>query len=419
MPDRPGVAPGPIPVYAANLPRAAALIPYLERIDAAGRYSNRGPLVQALEARLRDALGLAEGGVATTSSGTAAIQAAILATAGRATPARPIALVPGYTFAATAHAAEACGYRVVFADVEPDSWALSAVRLRAHPDLARTGLVLPVACYGRPHSQAEWATFRAATGIPVVIDAAASFEAIRRDPAALTGGLPVAISLHATKTFSAAEGGAVVWADTDGLSRVRQLCNFGFTGRRDVGLPGFNGKLSEYHAAVGLASLDGIDAIETEREARSRRFAGAAARAGLSGDIVLWPAIASNNALWQAPTPHAAALGCAALTAAGIEWRRWYGGGLHREPYFANAERPKLPVTEDIAARLIGLPYFAHIQSSAIERILHALGEAMRASRRSARGSGDADGPAMAEARIHEDMACPLSSTSRVMKSPS
>jgi dTDP-4-amino-4,6-dideoxygalactose transaminase len=391
VPRRPSAAPGPIPVYAASLPRAAALIPYLERIDAAGRYSNRGPLVQAFEARLCDTLGVAGGGVATTSSGTAAIQAAILAAAGRAASARPIALVPGYTFAATAHAAEACGYRVVFADVEPDSWVLSAARLRAHPDLARTGLVLPVAAYGRPHGQDEWAAFGAATGIPVVIDGASSFEAIRRNPAALIGSVPVAISLHATKTFSAAEGGAVVWTDAEGLARVKQLCNFGFLGLREVGLPGFNGKLSEYHAAVGLASLDGVDAIETEREARSRRFIRAAARAGLSDAIVLWPAIASHYALWQAPTLRAAALGCAALTAAGIEWRRWYGAGLHLEPYFAQAGRPQLPVTEDIAARLIGIPYFAHIEDSAIERILSALREAMP---------------------------CPLSSTNLAMKSP-
>ena len=365
--------PASIPVYAARLPRAAALLAYLQRMDATGVYSNRGPLVREFEARLHAALGLADASIVTTASGTAALQAAILAAAGRATAARPLALVPGYTFAATAHAAQACGYDPVFADVDPGSWGLSASALCGHPALARAGLVLPVASYGRPHSQAEWAGFHAQTGIPVVIDAAASFEAVRRDPVALTGSIPVALSFHATKTFSTAEGGAVVWADRDGLRRVIQLCNFGMVGPREVGLPGFNGKLSEYHAAVGLASLDAMAELEGERAERERRFARAVRQAESSGPVVRWPQVASNYAIWAAPTTHAAARGCAALTAAGIGWRRWYGGGLHKEPYFAGSQALHLPVTEDLAARLIGIPCFAHIPADAVERTLSAL----------------------------------------------
>jgi dTDP-4-amino-4,6-dideoxygalactose transaminase len=370
------VSAGTIPVYAASLPLAGQLLPYLARIDAAGMYSNHGPLVHEFEARLADTLGLQDASVAATSSGTAAIHAAILAAAGRAGTTRPLALIPGYTFAATAHVTQACGYEPVFVDVEPATWCLSATSLHGRADLARVGLVLPVACYGRPQGQPEWAAFNAATGIPVVIDAAGSFEAIRRDPTALIGSIPVAVSFHATKTFSTGEGGGVIWSDREGLARVVQVCNFGMVGPRQVGLPGFNGKLSEYHAAVGLASLDAMAAMEAERLDRMARYAGAAERAGLSRSLVVWPAIASNYAIWQAPTHYAAALACAALTRAGIGWRRWYGGGLHREPYFANPNGSSLPVTEDLAGRLIGIPCFAHISSEAVESVLSILQDA-------------------------------------------
>ncbi len=370
MPDR---SPS-IPVYATRLPPAAALLPYLERIDASGTYSNRGPLVREYETRLAEALGLRKAGVVTAASGTAALHGAILATAGRATPQRGLALVPGYTFAATAHAAQACGFEPVFVDVDPDSWCMSAASLRDHPALPRVGLVLPVACHGRPHSQAEWAGFVTRTGIPVVIDGASSFEAIRADAAALTGSVPVAISLHATKTVSAAEGGAVVWADRDGLDRVTRHCNFGLTDTRAVGLAGFNGKMSEYHAAIGLASLDALPAIEAERQARGTRFAAAAARHGLAERVFAWPDIASNCALWLAPSRGAAEARCGALSAGGIGWRRWYGGaGLHREPHFAAPDRAALPVAEDIAARLIGIPCFAGIADTVIDATLSLL----------------------------------------------
>ena len=86
-----------VKVFVPQLPRAAALLPYLERIDATRQYANRGPLVVLFEQRLRAMLGLRHALPVMAASGTAALQAAILAHAGRATAARPLALVPAYS----------------------------------------------------------------------------------------------------------------------------------------------------------------------------------------------------------------------------------------------------------------------------------------------------------------------------------
>ena len=123
------------------MPRAARLLPYLETIDANRWYTNRGELVNLLEARLGQRLGGGTANVISAASGTAAIEAAILATAGPATPNRPLALLPAYTFVATACAVERCGYVPYLLDVEPDTWALAAERLLRHPILARAGVV--------------------------------------------------------------------------------------------------------------------------------------------------------------------------------------------------------------------------------------------------------------------------------------
>ena len=64
------------------------------------------------------------------------------------------------------------------------------------------------------------------------------------------------LSLHATKVFGVGEGGLVLCRNAELIQRCGQVMNFGFLGSREAQVAGFNGKLSEYHAAIGLAALD-------------------------------------------------------------------------------------------------------------------------------------------------------------------
>ena len=100
------------------------------------------------------------------------------------------------------------------------------------------------------------AGFPEQTGIPVVIDAAASFEAISDEPSRLLSELPVALSFHATKAFATGEGGCVITTDAELATSVTRSLNFGFYEDRESRSASTNGKMSEYHAAVGLAELD-------------------------------------------------------------------------------------------------------------------------------------------------------------------
>ena len=245
-----------IPVLKPRLPAVEQLLPYLQRIDASRVYSNFGPLAREFGERLSHHFGLPQHGVIVAASGTAALTGAILATAGRASQDRPVAIVPAFTFVATASAVEACGYRVQFADVDPDDFVLDPARLLTEHALDRVGLVIPVGAFGRAVDQAAWKAFRDETGIAVVIDGAACFEIATSSPNRTFGDIPVAISFHATKSFGVGEGGCVVTRDLNLATRVVRAINFGFLGSRDCQSPNINGKLSEYHAAVGLAELD-------------------------------------------------------------------------------------------------------------------------------------------------------------------
>ena len=168
-----GAAPNEsIPVLRPQLPSADRLLPYLRQIDSTRFYSNYGQLVQQLEQRLAEHLTLAQGSVASAASGTAALIGGILASAGRARAERNLAILPAYTFVATAVAAEQCGYQPYLADIDPDTWILDARRLIDHPQRDRIGMVIPVAPFGRAVPQSPWNLFTRETGIPVVIEMA-------------------------------------------------------------------------------------------------------------------------------------------------------------------------------------------------------------------------------------------------------
>ena len=231
-------------------------MPYLRRIDATRIYTSCGPLAVELEERLYRQFSVPAGGVVSAGSGTSALTAAVLAAAGRAAGERRVAIVPAFTFVATAAAAESCGYTLRLADVDPENWQLDPELLAARADLDEVGVVIPVAPFGRPVQQSPWLEFQERTGISVVIDGAATFEASSARPEEILGALPVAMSFHATKAFATGEGGCVVSTDIAVTEQIGQVLNFGFSGSRDSATPSLNGKLSEYHAAVGLAELD-------------------------------------------------------------------------------------------------------------------------------------------------------------------
>lgn len=365
-----------LPVCRPGLPQADALLPFLRQIDAARHYTNRGPLVRQLEQRLAQALALPSHGLRSASNGTSAIEIAILAAAGPATPARPLALIPSYTFAATALAAERLGYLPIFADVRPDTWALDLSLAATHPDLDRIGLILPVAPYGRAPDLAGAEALAARTGIPVVLDAAACFEQLADRPGLVSRTVPMTVSFHATKTFSTGEGGAVIWDDEAGQERVTRAANFGFNYSRRSDTAGTNAKLSEFHAAVGLAMLDSFPArrIDYARTVEAWRTESK----DLPGRMHLPPDLASVYILWEAPDAASLDAAQSALNEANIDTRRWYETGLHLQPHFAGPGQAALPVTEDLGARLLGLPMAHDMGVSQMQRVVRIILDALK-----------------------------------------
>jgi dTDP-4-amino-4,6-dideoxygalactose transaminase len=369
-----------IPACLPRLPPAEAVRVYLDVPDRKRWYSNHGPLARQLESRLSGELGCSGPVVATASSGTAALVGAILGLAGRAGPDRPICLCPAYTFVGTASAIMQCGYTIHLTDVEADSWALEPALLAEHAVLDRTGVIVVVAPYGRCVPLPEWEAFEERTGIPVVIDAAAGIEGLLDRPQQSAGRTPTVISFHATKAFCTGEGGAIVCSDAARLSRCRQALNFGFMHVRESRSAGINGKMSEYHAAVGLAELDGWSAKREDYNRVALAYRLHAQACQRSDRFITSPFVASNYSLFRAADGTEANVVGESLDRERIEHRRWYGLGLHREAYFRTLSADSLDNTDRLAQTLIGLPVAVDMPDAEVSRVVaviaHALNDA-------------------------------------------
>lgn len=376
-PEPEATRPPRLMAYRPLLATASRLEPWLRQIDAGRWYSNHGPLAAELEQRLGRRLGVGPQDLVCAASGTAALAAGILATAGRATPERPYALCPANTFVGTASALQLCGYAPWLVDVDEGTWQIDPEALARHPLLARTGVVVPVSAYGRAVPQAPWEAFRNDFGVPVVIDGAAAFEVLLRDPATTLGSVPVALSFHATKVFATGEGGALVVRDAAVIRAAFEALNFGFLMTRESRRPSMNGKMSEHHAAVGLASLELWPRHSAALHGVAALYRAEFAAAGLAERGVTHPVVASSYVLFQAADGAQADRLSAALAVHGIESRLWYGRGLQHQPAFLALPHDPLPVTERVAPAVLGLPVAPDMSADEVARVVAALRQAL------------------------------------------
>ncbi|HUB98111.1 MAG TPA: aminotransferase class I/II-fold pyridoxal phosphate-dependent enzyme [Stellaceae bacterium] len=358
-----------LPVLRPLLPRAESYIEELRAIDERRWYSNHGPAVRRFEALLAAHFRLPPEGVASFSNGTIALTVALQALGAQP---RQRCLMPSWTFVASASAVVGAGLVPHFVDVDPNTWALDPEALAKRHDLAGVGAVMAVSPFGAPLDRARWETFTAKTGIPVLIDAAAGFDAVASIGRAAPGPTPMMVSLHATKVFGVGEGAILLSSDRPLVELARQYGNFGFCSVAEAIVPGTNAKMSEYAAAVGLATL-------REWPARRRQLLTAATtyRIALSRvpGVSLAPEFGNG---WVGSTccvtlPGDGLIAGERLAERGIETRRWWRRGCHHQPAFAHYTRDKLPVTLDLARRCLGLPFYPDMTTEDIERVAAAL----------------------------------------------
>jgi len=368
-----------VPLLVPDMPTPQELAPWLERMHAARHYSNFGPLVHELEAAFAQRFGQPLDHLTTVANATLGLELVLQALD---LPPRARVLVPAFTFVATATAVLRAGHVPVLADVDEHTWMLTPAIARAACYAMRIDAVLPVATFGMPHDMRAWRQFERDTGLPVVIDAAAGFGSQWLHGA----GGTVVYSLHTTKSLPAGEGGLIVSTHPGLAARVRQLSNFGINLDSAASVPvgalaslGTNAKMSEYHAAIGLISLQ-----KWELSAQARQVLHANLMHQINqacGHRLAWQVEGPGGPL-VAPTLLCARLPDTATRAAleqacqqaRVATRRWYQPLLpHMEVLSRQCESLQTPRAQALAQTLLGLPFFpgmAPLQCQRVHRVL-------------------------------------------------
>ena len=207
------------------------------------------------------------------SNCTAALHLALLAL-----DTRPgdLVVVTAYSWIATANVIELCGAQPIFVDIHPDTFNMdpdcldnTLQRLMACDEMARrVKAVLPVHTFGQMADMPAILELADKYRLPVIEDAACALGATLNGQQAGTWGIMGCFSFHPRKAITSGEGGIIVTSDTHLARRLRALRNHGQDpeySSTDIILPGFNYRLTEFQAALGLTQMAKLDRIITAR----------------------------------------------------------------------------------------------------------------------------------------------------------
>jgi len=336
-------------LVAPDLPAPSEYAPLLEGLHTSGWYSNFGPLSRRLEARLSEMFGAPDEVCVVCCNATSGLTGALLAAG-----ATGAILIPAFTFPASLGAARAAGMHAIVVDVDRESWALGGAQLDKALTTTDARAVMLVAPFGIGRNWDDELAICRARGAIVAIDNASGLGGPRRCRRASTDVFEV-FSMHATKPFAIGEGGAIFAHPVHEVA-LRSALNFGLRSYDEPCGPGrgINGKMSEFHAAIGLAQAARFEAAVKRRQAFAAVYKERLSR---------YPQIVCPKDLQSSPwqifpvlLPSAAAaqrfIGLAAE--AGMEIRRYYGPSLSRWPQ-TQCVGP-CPVAEDLAERVCALP---------------------------------------------------------------
>ena len=317
-----------------DLPSLESISAPLREILGSGSITNFSKYVGGFEAQAAEYLRVH---VATTSSGTQGLMFALQALGLQ--PGQKV-ILPSFTFMATAQAVVYAGGVPVFAEVEDDLTVSPAdleSLLSAHQDVA---VVIGV------HTYAE------------------------------------VFSLSVTKALVSVEGGLVASHDAELIARIKKMRNYGIGGNYNAGFPGLNGKMSEFHAIVGLYNLERLDSYLACRQ-RSARYYLDRIHSGTTFETFPWPeGVTHTFKDFTVLTPESLEGRrdevIAALKEDGIETRAYFYPPVHEQCFFRRFADRRLPRTEALSRRVMTLPFYTTITEAEMDCVVDALRRAER-----------------------------------------
>ncbi|MGY1834618.1 DegT/DnrJ/EryC1/StrS family aminotransferase [Blastococcus sp. SYSU DS0510] len=338
-----------------------------------------GPMVDAFEAAIAQRCGRQH--AVALSSGTAALHLALLEVgAGPGT----VVIVPTLTFAATANAVVYTGAEPFFVDCDEatgnlDPEPLETALEQLAGERAQVAAVVPVDLLGRCADYTRILPICERFGVPVISDAAESLGSAHAGRPAGAFGAAAALSFNGNKIMTTSGGGMLLTDDAATAARIRYLS----TQARQPAVHyehteiGYNYRLSNVLAALGLAQLERLDGMIGRRRAVRQQYA--EIFSGVDGVRVFQrDGDASDNCWLTAVVIDPQAAGWSsedlrkALDAADIESRPLWKP-MHRQPVFVGARSLVSGVADGLFDRGLTLPSGSALRPDDVERVLSAV----------------------------------------------
>jgi dTDP-4-amino-4,6-dideoxygalactose transaminase len=322
----------------------------------------QGPRVRQLEERFEKLVGVPH--AIATSSGTTALHLALLAHG--VGPGDEVITSP-FSFVATANAILYVGAVPVFGDIDELTFNLDP-RSAEHLIGPRTRAIMPVHLYGQTADMQAFVELARAHNLALIEDSAQAVGATYRGQAAGSFGTGV-FSLYATKNVTAGEGGVITTADEEVASKACLLRSHGMRERYRYEILGYNHRLSDLHAAIGLVQLTRLEEFTAQR----RRNAAALSK-GITRVRV--PRVAADrDHVWHQYTVRTGALDrdetSARLVQQGIGNAVFYPKLLDEIPHVRAASRSAShPVADAVARDVLSLPVHPALSAPDIDRII-------------------------------------------------
>jgi dTDP-4-amino-4,6-dideoxygalactose transaminase len=285
-------------------------------------------------------------------------------------------VVPALSYVATASAVALQHATPVFADVDRRNLGLDPISAAASIG-RRTAAILCTDHGGNPCDFAKLTALADRNRLPLVLDGAQSLGATFDGRPALSYGLLSTVSFHAAKCMTTVEGG-MVFTDDEALARkmkiVRSQGEDPSRKYHHIEL-GHNFRMTELHAAVGLAQLEKLDALLADRQTLAAQYRSLFAPLGLSSPSGI-PGGRNSYFLYSLLVPQRDAI-VARLKSRGVDTRVCYPIPLYEQPIFARHKKAPCPVAEETCATILNPPMFFGLTQSQQRRVAAELRAAL------------------------------------------
>lgn len=340
------------------LPEQEQYLNYIKGIWDRGWLTNNGPLVQELEEKLKNYLGVKH--VIYVNNGTIALQIAL-----KALERKGEIITTPFSYVATTNSILWEGCTPVFADIKQSDFNIDPEKIESLINANTTG-ILATHVYGNPCDVDAIQKIADKHNLKVIYDGAHAFGTLYNGKQLLSYGDLVTCSFHATKIFHTIEGGAILTNDDDLARKMVLYRQFGHIGD-DYFSIGINGKSSEMHAAMGLCLLPLMDRFIEKRKSIAESYDAnldglplqrAESLPGTRYNFSYYPVITDTEKRLLAIR--------AVLQDQEIFTRRYFFPSLNMLPHFSGEP---CPVAESISLRALALPMYFDLTETDIRRI--------------------------------------------------